>query len=238
MKVASGLTTKEIADRSGLPEPTLEKLFAGQTKDPKLSTISQLVHFFGLTLDDLADTPTPTKKDALSDNRTLKVANQFYKLDEHGKVAVECITEVETARMEEDTPDTILVTLPMWTISDKKMITLPLLYQSRSAGTGGFADDETTEDMRVTLSNITRQANYLIRVQGDSMEPDFPDGCLVAVRHQEEVELGQVGVWVSMGDSYIKRRGKDGLQSINTKYPDMIPSKDTVCRGLVLGVVE
>lgn len=53
MKAESGLTTSEIAAKSGIPEPTLEKLFAGATKDPKLPTMQKLVHFFGYTLDDL-----------------------------------------------------------------------------------------------------------------------------------------------------------------------------------------
>lgn len=53
MKNESKLTTKEIAEGSGIPEPTLEKLFSGQTKAPKLPTIIQLVHFFGHSLDDL-----------------------------------------------------------------------------------------------------------------------------------------------------------------------------------------
>ena len=53
MKAESGLTTSEIAAKSGIPEPTLEKLFAGVTKDPKLPTMQKLVHFYGYTLDDL-----------------------------------------------------------------------------------------------------------------------------------------------------------------------------------------
>lgn len=57
MKDTSKLTTKEISVQSGIPEPTLEKLFAGVTKDPKLETIRQLVHFLGYTLDDLEDSP-------------------------------------------------------------------------------------------------------------------------------------------------------------------------------------
>lgn len=57
MKDSSKLTTKEISTQSGIPEPTLEKLFAGVTKDPKLETIRQLVHFLGYTLDDLEDKP-------------------------------------------------------------------------------------------------------------------------------------------------------------------------------------
>lgn len=53
MKEKSGLKTAEIAERSGIPEPTLEKLFAGTTKEPKLPTIHKLVHFLGYTIDDL-----------------------------------------------------------------------------------------------------------------------------------------------------------------------------------------
>lgn len=69
MKSESGLTTKEIASQSGIPEPTLEKLFAGATKEPKLGTITELVHFFGHTLDDLTDAPE-TKNEPTPDTRS------------------------------------------------------------------------------------------------------------------------------------------------------------------------
>ena len=62
MKSKSGLTTAEIAMQSGIPEPTLEKLFAGKVKDPKLPTLQKLVRFFGYTLDDLDDPAPETKK--------------------------------------------------------------------------------------------------------------------------------------------------------------------------------
>ena len=47
------MTTAEIAEKSGIPEPTLEKLFAGKTKRPTLQTVTKLAHLFGCTLDDL-----------------------------------------------------------------------------------------------------------------------------------------------------------------------------------------
>ncbi len=62
MKASSNLTTKEISHLSKIPEPTLEKLFAGATKDPKLETMRQLVHALGYTLDDLDDAPRDNKK--------------------------------------------------------------------------------------------------------------------------------------------------------------------------------
>ena len=70
MKEESGMTTKEISAKSGLPEPTLEKIFAGKTKDPKLSTLNQLVKFFGYTLDDLTAEPETKKAPTVSGERS------------------------------------------------------------------------------------------------------------------------------------------------------------------------
>ena len=73
MKAASGKTTSEIAAGSGIPEPTLEKLFAGATKEPKLPTMQKLVYYLGYTLEDLyknenASTPSADDAEALSTN--------------------------------------------------------------------------------------------------------------------------------------------------------------------------
>ncbi|MBS5782083.1 MAG: helix-turn-helix transcriptional regulator [Clostridium sp.] len=54
MKKDSGMTTEEISKLSGIPKGTLNKLFAGQTKDPQLNTMRAVVHSLGFTLDDLA----------------------------------------------------------------------------------------------------------------------------------------------------------------------------------------
>lgn len=77
MKANSGMTTKEIANGSSIPEPTLEKLFSGQTKDPKLNTVIQLVHFLGHTLDELTPNegikkePTSISADELTENERI-----------------------------------------------------------------------------------------------------------------------------------------------------------------------
>lgn len=55
LKKLSGKTIDEISVMSGIPLGTLNKLFAGQTKDPQLSTIKAVVHSLGFTLDHLMD---------------------------------------------------------------------------------------------------------------------------------------------------------------------------------------
>lgn len=71
LKKKSGKTLKQIADESGVPLGTLNKLFAGQTKDPKLETIRAVVYALGFTLDDLeekenASAPSKDDEEALS----------------------------------------------------------------------------------------------------------------------------------------------------------------------------
>lgn len=64
MKKSSGLNTKEISEKSGVPLGTLNKIFAGQTINPKLSTMRNIVHSLGYSLDDLVDNNvTPNKDD-------------------------------------------------------------------------------------------------------------------------------------------------------------------------------
>ena len=63
LKSVSGKTTKQISQESGIPEPTLEKLFMGAVKDPRLSTVQAVVNCLGFTLDDLV-TDESNKKEA------------------------------------------------------------------------------------------------------------------------------------------------------------------------------
>lgn len=58
LKRKSGKTLKQISEESKVPLGTLNKLFSGQTKDPKLETVQSVVHALGYTLDDLDDTDT------------------------------------------------------------------------------------------------------------------------------------------------------------------------------------
>lgn len=54
-KNRSEWTTEKISEKSGVPIRTLDKIFAGTTKDPKLMTMQSLVYTLGYTLDDLFD---------------------------------------------------------------------------------------------------------------------------------------------------------------------------------------
>lgn len=83
LKKNSGMTIEQIALSSGVPKGTLNKLFAGQTKDPQLSTVSAVVHCMGYTLDDLSD-DTVSGKTHLTPQQSALLSS-FDQLNEEGQ---------------------------------------------------------------------------------------------------------------------------------------------------------
>ena len=62
MKQKSGKTLQQISDECGIPKGTLNKIFAGQTKDPQYGTLKSIVHALGFTVDDLEKFENPETK--------------------------------------------------------------------------------------------------------------------------------------------------------------------------------
>ena len=50
-----GMTTAALAEKSGIPKGTLDKILSGVTKDPKLETLKAIARVLGCTLDDFDD---------------------------------------------------------------------------------------------------------------------------------------------------------------------------------------
>lgn len=106
-----------------------------------------------------------------------------------------------------------------------------------SAGTGQYIfDDVPSEQIEILDIPEYRKVRYALGVNGQSMEPDFLDGEIVLVEPVEEVELGEIGIFISEGDAFIKKRGKDFLISLNKPaYEDIPLSASTRCIGRVIG---
>ena len=68
-------------------------------------------------------------------------------------------------------------------------------------------------------SEIPYNADCGIRINGESMSPDYPDGAIVWVKQTTEVKYGDEVIAILNGCPYFKIYERDGLQSINPEYP-------------------
>lgn len=115
------------------------------------------------------------------------------------------------------------------------------IYSNDLAACAGHSfsiGDTSGEMVRIERTPLTEQADELIRVSGNSMEPAFHDGDQVLVKHGASIRPGEIGVFTNGDAGYIKVYQRDGLHSLNPAYPTMrFHEGDEVrCVGKVLGI--
>ena len=111
----------------------------------------------------------------------------------------------------------------------------------------GIGDPNEFEDSGTPLyvyhDPLTCRADCVFTVNGDSMEPDYPDGCMVLVKRiadSGELTPGDVGAFMIDNETYIKEYQPDGLHSLNSAYPVMRFSQfeHVYLIGQVIGVLN
>ena len=97
-----------------------------------------------------------------------------------------------------------------------------------SAGTGQYLNDVRVE--RIELP-VDIDADFVIPIKGDSMEPDYQDGDLVFIQTSVDLNNGVIGVFNYNGDAYIKQliidKDQAYLHSLNPVYKDMPITPET-----------
>ena len=98
---------------------------------------------------------------------------------------------------------------------------LPLYDLPTSAGPGVFMDGDSFEMIEIP-DEVPQEADFVLRVSGDSMEPTLSNGELIYVHRQEELDNGDIGVFFLDGNAYVKEYHTDkkgvSLMSHNNKY--------------------
>ena len=221
-----GMTQQDIADALGESSGRVIYNWEKGIGRPDCDKLARLCDLLGVSADELigcksmAQRPTATEWNALQKYRAL---------DEHGKEGVDYLIDSEYKRV------VIATKKPKPRMYKIDWFTLPA-----SAGTGNILDSELAEELLVPESAEAEQADFVISVGGDSMEPTYHDGDRVFVEKCDAVDVGEVGIFVVNGDVYIKELGSKCLISHNEKYkPIRIGENDSVyCCGRVIGVVE
>ncbi|CAM3452825.1 XRE family transcriptional regulator [Streptococcus pluranimalium] len=110
--------------------------------------------------------------------------------------------------------------------------------QALSAGTGQYLNDVQVEQIELP---VDIDADFVVPIYGDSMEPDYHSGDYVFVKLSVDLSDGDIGVFEYYGDAYIKQLliNKSGafLHSLNPEYPDIPIDADSDFRiiGEVVG---
>lgn len=234
---AQGLTQEALAKAIGVSKTTITGYELGY-REPDVEKIKLLSDALGVTGDDLLNTGFSKVKKAPSvSDEAMRMARDYDKLDNWGRQAVRDLTDTELARMEDEARFMNGAMLE----DEPKVINL---YAEPAAA--GIAVPTMGVDFEpYTLKPDDPQgAAFAVRLQGDSMEPYFPDGSIVFVNHDAMVN-GDIGIFCVDSGTVCKQYYRDPLGmvylfSLNRKRSDadviLGPSSNRtlICQGRVI----
>lgn len=109
-------------------------------------------------------------------------------------------------------------------------------YRLASAGTGQIIFDmPPTKRIEIPAIPEYEKADYAIGVNGNSMEPVYHDGDTLLVEMTDSVEIGEIGIFLVNGESFVKKRGESELISLNLGSKNVPLNEDARCLGKVIG---
>lgn len=223
LRKAKGTTQADVAEALGIKESAYSN-YEKDLREPNAVVLKAMSKYFGVTIDYLLDCHTGFVA-SRSEQEHIK---KYRTLDPYGQKAVTSVLDIEFERC-------TYIPEP----NREELIEVSINYAPVSAGFGDKLEDyEQWEKASVPLTPESRKADFILVVDGDSMEPKFHNGDYILVRKQPAVDIGQIGIFGVDGKGYIKKYGGDKLISLNKKYPDIPLNEDSRCFGLVLGVTD
>ncbi len=242
IKKEKGITSEALSAASCIPLGTLNKLLSGHTEEPKLSYAISIAKALDCSLEYLAlGIEEPVRISEAEETRLIK----YRALDAHGTRVCDFILDEEYMRCAALSRNTLAepaedISHDVATKKKARMIKIPFFADRVSAGLGEHLDSGEFTEISVVENEKTRRADFALRVSGSSMEPRYHDGDILLVEQRENVEIGELGIFIGDGEGYFKELGRGCLVSLNKEYsPIPLSSFNSFsCRGAVIGTLR
>ena len=216
-RLQNGWTQQELGAKIGISKNAIGNYEKG-FRSPKKDTMFDLANAFNISIDDLF----PPIQNSSSSN-TSQIQSIYDELTplRQNKVLNYADRQLKEQRNEGETKKN--------EVSEAiQLYSYDYYDHPASAGTGQYLNDVRVE--RIELP-VDIDADFVIPIKGDSMEPDYHDGDLVFIQTSVDLNDGVIGVFNYNGDAYIKQLVIDEdqayLHSLNPAYKDMPITPET-----------
>ena len=227
LRLKAGLSQKQAYEYIGVAQSTFSSWEVGKA-EPPIEVVLDLCELYKV-----GDVLKAFGYDGYNEDGTLSlnmyeidIIEKYRTLDNYGQKIINLILDEEVERC---TPSEPLL----------EPISIAYYHQLASAGQGEYIfDDLPTDTIRICRTAEAENADFVLRVRGDSMEPTISDGDLLLIQKTPELKIGDIGIFIDQHDCYVKELGADGLISHNKKYPLITSASGVMCVGKVLGKAE
>ena len=213
----------ELSRATGIPASTLTGYVKG-TSLPIPGNVQKIADFFGIpksVLDPRFATSDSNTNEFSSNTSQIQSIYDELNPPRQNKVLTYAEKQLNEQRNEEETK--------INEVSEAiQLYSYDYYDHPASAGTGQYLNDVRVEQIELP---VDIDADFVIPIKGDSMEPDYHDGDLVFIQTSVDLNDGVIGVFNYNGDAYIKQLVIDKeqayLHSLNPAYKDMPITPDT-----------
>lgn len=202
-----GIEQKALAAMVGVTANAVSNWERGRAR-PDVNLLPNICEALQITLYQLYDLDDPSGSYSAAEERFME---DYRQLTSGNRYAVSALTQTLLKVQQAE--------------SSRAIRKLTLFERPLAAGVG---DPNEFEDSGVPIyvydDSLTQRADCVFIVNGDSMEPDYPDGCRVLVERisdSGELAPGDIGAFMIDNETYIKEYQPDGLHSRNPSYPVM-----------------
>ena len=218
-----GLTQNELAERVGITASAITN-YEKETSHPKESIMYKLIEILNVDANYLFQDVVKINYQFEANFSEQEIIKKYRVLDEHGKSLIDLVLNSEYERC---------TTVPE--IPQEATRIINYYYRLASAGSGQIVFDmPPTESIEIPDIPGYKHVDYAIGVNGNSMEPVFNDGDVLLVQMTEEIEPGEIGIFIVDGQSYVKKLGNGELISLNKGCDNVELTPDSKCVGRVI----
>ena len=212
------LTTEEIAQQSGVPLGTLNKIFSGQTKNPAVGPVDKITQVLRIPIHYLLDDE-------------LQFLMKYRDLEPHSKRAVDTMTE--------------LLNMPPGRLAGNLPVKRTFCYVTAPPGDSNPLGDSFF--LRPVLIPETdaaaREADFAVLLTNGSMEPLYSAGTILLCK-REHASRQEYGLFLLNQEAFIRRlyykRGITKLVAPNLNFKDIIihENDSLKCIGTITGIAH
>ena len=232
-----GLKQSELAKQLGVTNTTISNWEKNVSK-PDLDMLSYICGILSVKASYFLSPTLPDDEISIPE---FEIVKKYRSLDDSGKkhINYELDREVDRTTQAKESADTIEHLQQRLAIRSIPPRFYAYYGKIAAAGTSVEFSDIAAGVRAYPENELNKNADYVIGVRGDSMEPEYSDGDIVYVQKTDHIEIGDIGIFQKGNNIYIKKAGENGLISLNSNYPPLTAGGDRIIvLGKVLGKAE
>ena len=191
-----GISRGGLARMTGIPYTTIVGFYEKGCENIKLSNLRRLAGFFSVSIEYLTD-----ENDETGDVAPCRFAKKYAALSQPSRKIVDGVVDG---------------LLELESEPEAKIIEISYIREYLTPAAAGYASPALGEDYILVPKNesVPKDADFAVRIAGDSMEPFIADGSSVYVRRTNDLEPGDVGIFFVDGDMKCKQYCRDNFGNV------------------------